>query len=189
MGAAAIPLVVSALGAGASYYNTQQTAKKQDKALADQIMGQRQRQTDANRIVNETLEGVAGSNAEAERASAMEQYNQQLRRNSGAATGTLGGVGALSSRFGQDAADAAGDIAAYGTGTADIFSRIDAPIMQRRSEGIDFARAGNQIGIVQDLAGGDNYIGELRRRSITRNPWLDAFSQAAQGYGSTAGGG
>lgn len=184
-----VPAVISAIGAGASYYNTQQTAKRQDRALADQITGQRQRQSDANRVVNEQLERIAGSDAEAERAASMDSYLQQLRRNQGAATGTLGGVGAVSDRFATDAAGAAGDINQYATGTADIFSRIDAPLMQRRNEGIDFARTGNQLGIIGDLAGGDNYIGDLRRRSITRNPWVDAFSQVAQGYGSSAGGG
>ncbi len=36
MGAAVIPLAIAAASAGAQYYNTRQTAKKQDNQLADQ---------------------------------------------------------------------------------------------------------------------------------------------------------
>ncbi|PJK07989.1 hypothetical protein CO610_07440 [Lysobacteraceae bacterium NML95-0200] len=190
-----VPMVMSAVAAGASHYNTQQTLKKQDNELARQIAMQGQRQREADARVNEAILEQQQSNPEAERKASLEQYVEQLRRTQGNAAQGLGQVGAISERFAQDAAAAAGQVQQTGERTADIMSRIDAPLRQRQNEGIRFGRLGSEIGRVGLLSDSDRYIGELRMRGVRRNPWIDlgagllggaAGAMASGGWGQAA---
>lgn len=186
--AAWVPMVIAAVGAGASYYNTQQTAKRQDNALADQIRAQGQRQREADSLVQDAILQQQGSTPDEARKASLDQYLGQLQRTQGDATAGLGQIGAVSDRFGQDAAGAAGDIAATGQRTADIMSRIDAPLLQRQNEGISFGRLGSELGRVGMLSESDRYLGDIRMRGIRRNPWIDAAAAGAQGYAGAMGG-
>jgi hypothetical protein len=190
--AAAVPLITMAVGAGVNYYNTQRTMRRQDEALAAQIAQQRERQRVADAAVQNTVQQVAGSSPDAQRQQALNDYLTQLQRTAGNATAGLQGIGAVSDRFTDDAAAAGAELHELGGRTADILSRIDAPIRQRQDEGIQFGRLGSDIARVGALSDSDRYLGEIRMRGIRRNPWLDAVSQAATGYatnystGSTA---
>lgn len=192
MGAAAIPLITLAVGTGVNYYNTQRTLRRQDDALAAQIAQQRERQRVADAAVQNTVQQVAGSDPDAQRQQALNDYLTQLQRTAGNATAGLQPIGAVSDRFTDDAAAAGVELHERGGRTADILSRIDAPIRQRQDEGIQFGRLGSDIARVGALSDSDRYLGEIRMRGIRRNPWLDAVSQAATGYatnystGSTA---
>lgn len=182
--AAWVPLVVSAIGAGATAYNTYRTGKDQDRQLALGIQQQQARQREADALVRAQLEKTGQSNPDAERSAAMQDYLAQIRRAQGQAEGGLGVMGNISGRYGEDATAAGQAIEDYATGTADIFSRIDAPIRQREREGLEFSRLGSDIGTIGMLSDSDRYLMELRmRRAAQRNPWLDAFGQAAMGYG------
>lgn len=190
MGAEVAALAIAAIGAGASYYNTTQTANNQDQALAQQVQDQQRRQREADALVQAQLQRTGASNPNEERATAMQEYLTQIQRAQGNAEGGLAGAGAVSDRFTSDAGAAGKAISDYATGTADIYSRIDAPLRQREREGIEFSRLGSDIGTVGMLAGSDDYLSRLRlQRASQRNPWIDAFAQAAQSYGSAAGGG
>lgn len=191
MGAAAIPLVIAGVSAGANYYNTKQTAKRQDNELARQIMAQGERQKVADKLVNDQVLRQSQSNpAEAQRKS-LDEYLTQLQRTQGNATSGLRQAGAVSDRFGEDASAAGGDIAASGQQTAGILSRIDAPKMQRQEEGIQFGRLATDLDRVKAQSASDAYLGDLRLRSIKRNPWLDALAGVAGGFarGYTPSGG
>lgn len=189
MGAAAVPLIMAGVSAGANYYNTQQTTKRQDNELARQIMAQGQRQQAADKLVNDQVLRQSQSNpAEAQRKS-LDEYLTQLQRTQGNATSGLRQAGAVSDRFGEDASAAGGDIAASGQQTAGILSRIDAPKMQRQEEGIQFGRLASDLDRVRAQSASDAYLGDLRLKSIRRNPWLDALATGASAFASGYSGG
>lgn len=179
-----IPAVVAAVGAGASYYNTTQTAKRQDNELTRQIMAQGQRNRQADSAVSEAILAQQGSNPEAERQKASDAYLERLRRTRPNANAGFGQIGAVSDRFADSAQDAANDIDATGAQTADIYSRMDAPLRQRQNEGVAFGRLGSEIGRIGLMSDSDAYLSDLRMRSIRRNPWIDAAAGAAGMYAS-----
>ncbi len=180
-----VPLAMAAVGAGTNYYNTTQTNKRTDRELAAQIAAQGGRQREAAGLVQDAIQRQEGSNPDAARRSALEQYMEVVLRNRGQAAGGLGQVGAVSDRYGEAANDAATDIASYGANRADMMSRIDAPIRQRQEEGIQFGRLGSELDRVAGMSASDAYLGDLRLRSVRRNPWLDAAAEAANAYGSS----
>lgn len=182
--AAWVPWAMAALSAGASVYNAEQTAKRQDNELARQIIAQGERQRAADKIVQDAVLRQGQSSPDEARQSSLDQYLTQLQRTQGQAASGLDQLGAVSDRFSEDSEDAAGDIAATGQRTADIMSRIDAPLLQRQEEGIAFGRLGGDIARVGALSDSDRYLGDIRMRGIRRNPWIDAAAAAAQGYAS-----
>ena len=185
-----IPLALSAVSAGASYYNTQNTAKKQDNALAAQIRQQGQRQREADAKVSQEIQNRKASTPDDERKDIMGQFMQHIRAASDNSGAGLKQAGAVSDAYAKDASNAATGITDYGTKVADMLSRIDAPTAQRRGEAIGQQRTSNEIDLVRRMAGGDDFLARMRLQGIRRNPWLDAFAAlSSQGAGMNWGGG
>lgn len=182
-----IPAVIAAVGAGASYYNTEQTAKRQDAELARQIVASSQRQREADALVNKTLMEQEGSNADQYEKDALQQYTEQLQRTKGSANRGLSQVGEVSDRFAQDTANAEKTIDDYGASTAKLYSRIDAPANQRMAEGITFSRLAGDLDTVRSGFQSADYLNRMRLGNIRRDPWLDAFTQAAESYSASGG--
>lgn len=177
-----VPLVVAAVSAGAQYYNTQQTAHRQDNALAQQIRDQAAQQREADARVTKTVQDTAASNPDAARASALDQYVTQLKRHQAAADGNLAMPVGGSDAFKADAAKAAMGVQDYGTKFADLMSRIDAPALQRQQEAFNFGDLGTDLTNIKRNAAGQDFLDELRLRSIRRNPWVDMASQMGMAY-------
>lgn len=192
MGVAAVPLIMTAVGAGVSAYNTKQTAKKQDKQLATQIRNQSTKQKQADQRLNQELETMKQSTSAEARTKRMGDYTQALQRGRKAAVGGLEAPMIGGSAFVSDSANAASAVDATGTQTADWMSRIDAPGLQRTTEGRGIDMTGQDFGITAREAKGQNYLDELKLRSIRRNPWLDMASglltSGAGMYGSAGKG-
>lgn len=187
-----LPLAMSALGAGASVYNTRQTAKRQDAEAARQIAAQGARQREADALVSDAVMKQGQSNPDAERAASLDQYVTQLQKTQGNAEQGLGQIGAVSGRYNTAADAARAQVQQTGGQTADIYSRIDAPLRQRQAEGIAQGRLGSEVGRIGMLSDSDRYIGDMRMQGIGRNPWLDAAAGALQGgagYMAGRGGG
>ena len=101
MGAATTAMIIASLAAaGASAYNTQQTAKRQDNAAAEGIRKQAENQRRATANVNKTVEQVGKSSAEPDRMQAREQFLTAIRQRSAQARQGLGPTG-LSSAYDQ----------------------------------------------------------------------------------------
>lgn len=183
-----VPLAIAAVSAGAQYYNTQQTAHKQDNALAEQIRNQAAQQREADARVTKTVQDTAASNPDAARDSVLDQYMQQMRRHQTAATGNLNTPVGASQAFKQDAANAALGVQNYGSQFADLMSRIDAPALQRQQEAFNFGNLSTDLAGIKRNAAGQDFLDELRLRSIRRNPWIDAASQMGMAYASGAAG-
>jgi len=187
--AALIALGTTALGAGANYYNTRQTEKRQDSELARQIAARSKLQGEADTAVGRLLASRAASDASGERAATSNQYLDQVRQAQSAATAGLRQRGAVSDAYEQSARDAALGISDYGAATANLMARIDAPTQMRQREALENAQLGSDLGLLARRGSGQDYLSQLRLQGIRRNPWIDAASQLASGAsGAIAGG-
>lgn len=172
-------------------YNTQQVARKQDRAAADAIRSQGRLQRQAEDKVNREIATLEASTSADERAKRMDDYVSTLRANrSGIQSGLLGAIGG--DAFRQDSAAAANDVQAGATDLAGLMSRIDAPAMQRQGEAFGFGNLGTEIGLIGRQSEGQRFLDDLRIRSIRSNPWIDAAAQVGMAYAGSqmgAGGG
>lgn len=171
-----LPMLLGAGGGLVSAYGANQQARQQDKIAAQGIRSQAARQREADALVNQTIRQQGQSSPDGYQQSAMDQYMEQLRRTSGAATEGLSPTGAVSNRFLTAAQSAAGDIADYGTNRAGILSRIDAPNRQRDAEGIAFGRLGSDLNPIRMGSQSDEYLTRLRMQNVRQNPWLGVLS-------------
>jgi len=179
--AAAIGLALSAAGAGATAYNAHQTAKQQDEVAAQGIRQQASRQRDLDSRVNQEVKNVQASNPDAERQKSTADFLAALRRRPDVA----GGIGgATSGRYAEDSADAGGEVEDFGRRAADSLARIQSPLQQRQNETQGFSRLATDIGSVARNASGDQFLNQLRQRSIAGNPLVEGLGQLATGAGS-----
>lgn len=177
--AAWVPLVVGALSAGASAYNTREVAKDQDQAAAAGIKLQAQHQREADDRVSQEVSAMEQSSPEASRKQATDAFLGQLRRTRGQAV--AGGPAGASDRYQQDLQTASGDVQNFGTQVAGTLARINAPALQRQGEAQGFARLSTDLGTIGRNAGGDAFLNQLRLNSIRRNPWIDAGAEIGTG--------
>lgn len=178
--AAAVGL--AALGTGAQVYNTRQTAKREDNAAASSIRKQNAIQQEADARVNQQVENLQGSTADAQRTKRLNQYMDALRRGRGQIEAGLAPV-IGSDEFRADSAAAASGLGTDAANTAGLLSRIDAAGLQRQDEATGYGNLATDLRLVGRKSAGQAFIDDLRRRSIQRNPWLDL----AGGLATTAG--
>ncbi len=181
-------LILAGAAAAASAYNTQQTAKKQDNAAAQGIRTQAENQRKATANVNKTVEQVAKSSAEPDRAQAREQFLTAIRQRSAQARQGLGATG-LSSAYDQLAGSEAANAEQYALGQAGNLATIEGATRQRQREGNAFGDLGMNLDAMSGDVRGDQFLTDLRVRGIRRNPWIDAASAAAGGIAGGYGGG
>lgn len=182
-----IALAAAAAAAGAKAYNTNQTAKKQDSALADDIRNQGAKRREGEARTNAEIEKLKLSTSADERQKKLSAYTDAVRKKKGDATnGLVNGVGGET--FQQDAQAAAEGVQNYGLENADTMSRIDAPIDQRVGEGISFGNLGIDMDTIAREAQGRHFLDQLRYNAIRRNPWIDAGADVLGAAGGAAGG-
>lgn len=185
-----VPLALTALAAGGQYYNTQQTAKRQDNTLASQLRNQAETQREADARVSDLIAQRGESSSEGERTGTLNQYLAQARQAQGAANAGFSQSGAVSDAYRQASNDAAMGVSDYAAKTADLMSRMDAPVLQRQREALDGARFETDLNQIKRTGAGQDFLSQLKLQSIRRNPWIDAGSQLASGAaGGIAGGG
>ena len=188
MGAAAIPYLVTALGAGIGAREQYNAARRTDREAARGILAQSQHQREADARIGELTQGIAGSSPEAERAAAMDQFMQQLSQNR-AGSINAGGAGARSDAFNAASGEAQAAVQNYGQRAADVLARISAAGRQRQNEGELTGRAATDLGIIGRNADADAFIAQLRAQNAGRtNPWMEGLGQALQAGGSAMAG-
>lgn len=184
----AIALALAAAAAGTEYYNTEQTAHRQDQQAAQSILNQTNIQKKANSRVQQTIQQVQGSNAADARAQRLNQYMQTLnqakaRTQAGLTNQLVGGQA-----FQADSAAAANQAENYGAQTAGLLSRIDAPALQRQQEGFDYGQLATDLGAIQSQSAGQAFLDRLKQASIRRNAKLDlAAGLMSAGAGAVGG--
>lgn len=182
--ATAIALALAAASAGTSYYNTVQTQKRSDKALATQIRNQGAKQRMADGKVNEEVDRLKGSTAEDSRKKGLDSYMMSLLANRSKLHEGLGGdVG--SKTFRADSAAAGENVDAYAGDTAGLMARMDAPGQQRQQEAFGYGKLGTDLGLIGREASGQNFIDQLLvQRASRRSPWMDALAAGLSGASS-----
>jgi hypothetical protein len=180
-----VPAIISAIGTGASVYQTKKVANDQDAAAAQGIRAQQGKQREIDQRMSGEIDQLEQSSPEDERTQAMDRFMTQLRATRGEAEGTTTpGV----SRYGADTEASQAGIGNYGTKVADILSRISSASEQRRNEAIGMNRANSDSAGIAREANGSDFINQLRMGSIQRNPWVDAAGRLANGVaGGMAG--
>lgn len=185
--AAAIPYIVAAAGTAVQMYNTRQTAKKQDAALAQGIRQKAETQRRADQKIASTVDQITDSTPMNERQQTMAAYQDALRgtEQQASAGQTLSG---LSQAY--DEATSAGTNRAnkYVQGIANALGTIDAAGLQRQREGFGTANLASDLRVLNREQEGQDFLSRLKASSIRRNPWLDAAASAAKAYGGNAGG-
>jgi hypothetical protein len=174
-----VPAAIAALGAGATYYNTDQTAERQDRTAAQQIMDSGRRQQQADTVVDNLIRQQSASSPQDEIEQSTNDYIAQLQRGNVGREGAAPGVGGAAFQADQIASDAA--LSKYGTDLASLFGRVSAPALQRRNEGVLFNDASSQLGLIKRGLAGDEFINNLKLKAIARDPYLDAFASVAGG--------
>jgi hypothetical protein len=185
----AIALALAAASAGATYYNNQQTAKRQDRQLASQLRADaaKQRQADEQtaNLINKTRQSTDAD----EKASSLASFTQAIKANQANANRPLATLGNVSEAYKQSGSDAALGMAGKAAGLADLISSIDAPTQQRQNDVRDVDNYRTQIGLIQRASRGDDFLSQMKLARIKRNPWIDAFAGITGGAAANYGGG
>lgn len=181
MGAFAVPLALAGGSAAASGINTRNTARRQDRALATRIRNQAQHQQQADARIADTLGMLAASNPQADRANALEQYVSILRANRGGFDDLGGPGGRVPRAFVEASTQAMADAHAGNMLRADQLAVQEAAGRMRDREATAQMRLASDLGMLARAARGRAGLDDMRARSIQRNPWLDALSQAMGG--------
>lgn len=184
-----IPLIVSAVAAGASAYNTRQTAKRQDNQLASQLRHQRDKQREADAKTAQLINAEANSSDADERQGALGKFTQAIQRSRGNAERPLQTQGAVSEAYKKAGSDAALGMTDYAGGIANLMANIDAPTQQRQNDALNRGRYATDIDNIRRFASGDDFLAQMRLRGIRRDPWIDAGASIANGYAGSYGGG
>lgn len=181
MGVSALPMILSA---GGTALNTAAQQDAEQRRIRERERGMRQqqiKQRQADERVNAEIKRVGDSTPEDERAKAMGDFMTQLRRTRGSAVDTSGVGGG---RYSEDIGDAAGDVDQFGRETADVMSRITAPVRQRSNESVGFGRLSNDIGTISRMSSGDDFLTQLRANAVRANPWMQIGGELMQGAGT-----
>lgn len=182
MGYAAIPYAVAAISAGAQYANTQNTARKQDNALAQQIRDQMAQRQKSAQAITKSVQSISASSPDSARETALQGYLRAIQAHKDGAAGTMTTPGGTSQAFQQDAKSAAAGVQDYGDKVASLMASIDAPARQRQAEGVSIGDLAASLGRLRSDAQGSDFLNALRLRGIRRDPWLDAGAQFGMGW-------
>jgi hypothetical protein len=185
----AIALALAAAAAGTEYYNTEHTAKRQDKQAAQSILDQSNIQKKANARTQQTIQQVQNSTAADARAQRLSDYMKTLnqaksRTDAGLTNPVVGGA-----TFQADSAAAANQANNYADQTAGLLARIDAPTVQRQQEGFDYGQLATDLNLLQGQSAGQAFLDKLKQASIRRNAKLDLAAGLMSAAGGAVGGG
>lgn len=191
MGAAALPLVLSVLGAGVGEFSNRRVARQRDRDIAAGIRKTTATQEDANRRIKQNLDLLEKSRAEPFKETLQGQFLDRIRQQRSTALAGLDTPGATSEAFKSATAEAGTGAIDYAGVLADLFSSIDAPGFQRSEEGFRAGDLGMDLSRLTRDADQDTFLARLRasrRRPSFGLGLLSAGLSGAAGAASTRGG-
>lgn len=187
-----IAAALAAGSAGATAYNNNRVANKQDNIAAQGIRKQAENQRQTSARVNRTLDDIAASDASGVREQAKGTYIDQVQRQMGQAKQGLA-IRGISDQYDEMAGAAQGDASSYAGTVADLMSRIDAGSLQRQAEGNRMGKLNMDLDVDRARVQGDAFLTDLLLKGVRRNPYIDiaagAMRGAASGMMSGAGSG
>jgi hypothetical protein len=155
--------------------NQTSALRRQNRILAEGSRQQSRAGMEATGAVGDFLSQLRASapNPAAERGA----FNATL--NGGPAVAGPGGA-----QFRADAAGRTSGAQGYGRNLADLFARIRAPGLQRQEESILMGRLGDTLRPIEQRAGDDAYLTNLRAGQQQPNPWIGLLGQGASNWGN-----
>lgn len=181
-------LGAAAVAAGASAYNTNRVAKKQDQELARGIREKSKVQQRADATIADELTNLERSTSADEQQTTLGQYQDALRGTERQAQAGQALTG-LSKEYDAATGAAQGRTSGYLDQVINSLSRIDAAGLQRQGEGMRMNDLGANLSVLGREAGGIDYLANLRAQGVRRNPGIDAFAAGLNAYGGGLGGG
>lgn len=185
MGAAAIPYVIAAVGAGIGARQQRQMVKRQDRIATQGILNQAKHQREADSRVQQEIDARMKSSPDAARKQATSDFVNQLRR---ARVGQGGELAGASDRFQSDVADVDNGVMGYGTALADTAARINAPLLQRQQEAQSQGRTASDLSVLGGRISSSAFLNDLRLRNVRANPWVTALAGGLQSAGGAMAG-
>jgi len=182
-------VALTTLGVGLNYYANRQAANRQDSALASSLRQQGQLQQQAAQDTQQLVQKVGASNPDQAKSSLLASFTNELNNARGRAITPLSQQGAVSQAYTKAANDASQGITDFGNTNANLLSSIDAPTVQRQGEAALLSRYGSNIAGIKRQSAADDFLTQMRLRSITPNPWLTSLGSIAQGAGAAMGSG
>ncbi|WP_395644184.1 hypothetical protein [Rudaea sp.] len=135
----------------ASYYNTQQTAKRQDNALASQIRQQSENQRKADARTGQMIQQQSQQTDQKEKSAGLLANQNVLQAKAAQAQKVSQASGAVSNAYQQAGANAAQGITSYGNQQSDLLSSINAPGQALTSIAWEHAsKTGRKIELIND---------------------------------------
>lgn len=180
--AAALPYIAAVVATGASVYNTNRTAKKQDEAVAAGIRKKSEVQRRADGKIADELTQLEGSTSADERQSTLNQYQNALRGTDQQAQAGQA-LSGLSKEYDAATGAAQQRTKGYVDQVANSLSRIDAAGLQRQGEGMRVADLGTNLRVLGREGEGIDYLANMKAQGVRRNPYIDALSSALNSYG------
>jgi len=178
-----IAMAAMAAAAAMQARNTAQTAKRQDNQLAESIRNQSKIQKEHDARINEEVQKLGNSTMEGSRQKRMDQFMQQISRNRAGMTGNLT-PNYGSNAFVADSNAAAGEVQAGAANTAGLLAQIDAAGMQRQDEGASMGHLASDTELAKRRSQGQQFMDDIRLRSIRRNPNMDLAAGILSAIGS-----
>lgn len=189
-GAGWVALAAIAAGTAVNYYNTEQTAKRADKAQANEIYQQMGLQRQANADTQSMLKKDASNNSDtSQRSQLLDSFQKAIAANQSTAQGGMGQVGAVSSAYTKAANDASLGVSQYANQQAGSLADMNAPYLQRQNENANLAQYGSEIGSINQQSQSDQALANIKMAGIQNNPWLSAIGNGLTSYGMSRMGG
>lgn len=181
---AEIGLLLTAIGGTTSAVNTGISNRRRDRAAAEGIRQQGETQAEANRRVNERVADIGQSTPDAERTASLEGFLDTLRKSASTTGGDTDPLALGGQRFAERVGSGEAETRRQGVETADILSRIDAPVRQRIREQGRVGDTALQLNELGRQSQAEEFITQLRVASRRPNTIVEALAQTAKGAGS-----
>lgn len=183
----AVAIMVGTAAAGA--YESEQVAHKQDKILASE-MAQQQATEKKNAAATAAL--VQNQKKQPQQTqqtadAAKQQFQQAVKANAAQAAVPLNAVGNVSQAYEKAKKNAAlgvaDNVSTYGALTANI----GAPTRARQANQTNLANYGIGMNLNNQEQQGQNYVDQLKLRSVHTNPYLSLLLSGLSGYAKGSG--
>jgi hypothetical protein len=188
-----IPIALAAAGAGVNQVNTNRTAKKRDRDIAQGIRDSSAQQQKADSAINENLDELSESRAAPFKDKLQDSFIQRIRANQALGTDNIDSVGGTSDAFKRGSTKAKTGAIDYAGVIADLLSSVDAAGNQRTAERKSSNNTGMDLLKFKRNSEQDSFLAQMRAARHRDNPLLAilgaGLSGAAVGGGFGGGGG
>jgi hypothetical protein len=181
-----LELAAMAVGQGIKAYAQKQASYGAESAQTAGIAQQAADRAKANALVTGDMNSLAASNPNAARASDMGTFMDALRANSGRIGATTPAVAGADPRYAAAVTNAQDAATAHTNTTAGYLASIMAAQQQRQTEGQNMADAATGVSGIQQNAGQDAYLAQLRAQTAgTPNPWTELAGGLVSNLGTS----